>query len=242
MRPEEPAPFDRKELAGQPMSRGGGSANIAVELRRQILAGDYVLGERLPSERVLAVHFGAARSTVREALRRLEEIKLVDRRVGSGTYVSYRTDEGSDDVAAATSPLELIEVRVAVEPQMICLAVANAKAHDLEHIDAALSEVEGATDAESFSRADEAFHLGLAECTQNPLMIWLYRHLNDIRGHEQWHGSRDKILTETRIAEYNTQHRKLALAIRNRDAETAVRIISEHLEKARRDLLGAAIE
>ena len=100
MRPEEPAPFERKELAGQPMLRGGGSANIAVELRRQILAGDYVLGERLPPERALAVQFGAARGTVREALRRLEEIKLVDRRVGSGTYVSYRTDEESDDVAA----------------------------------------------------------------------------------------------------------------------------------------------
>ena len=242
MRSEEPGPFEREVSAGQPASHSGGSANIAVELRRQILAGDYVLGERLPPERALAVHFGAARSTVREALRRLEEIKLVDRRVGSGTYVSYSVDEESDDVAAATSPLELIEVRVAVEPQMIRLAVANARAHDLERMDAALTEVEGATNAESFSRADEAFHLGLAECTQNPLMIWLYRHLNDVRGHEQWHGSRDKILTEARIAEYNIQHRKLTLAIRNRDAETAVRIISEHLEKARRDLLGAAIE
>lgn len=221
---------------------GTGAANIAVELRRRIVDGDYAYGERLLSERNLAEHFGAARSTIRDALRRLEKADLVSRRMGSGTYVSHRTDSDSDDIAAATSPLELIDVRAAVEPQLIRLAVANASAHDLSRLDAALADVNGASDAVSFSRADESFHSRLAECTQNPLMVWLYGHLNEIRGHAQWHGMRDKILTKTRIQEYNSQHSALVAAIRSRDAETAASIIAEHLEKARQDLMGVNLD
>ena len=217
---------------------GAGSANIAVELRRDILEGEYAFGQRLPSERSLAKHFGAARSTVRKALRQLEESDLVSRRIGSGTYVSYRGEEDREDVARATSPLELIDVRIAVEPQITRLALASAGARDLDRLEAALAEVEAADNPADFSRADEAFHLRLAECTRNPLLIWLYRHINEIRGHAQWHGTRDKILTPLRIREYNAQHRKLTEAIRRRDVEAAIHVITEHLEKARRDLMG----
>ena len=50
---------------------------------------------------------------------------------------------------------------------------------------------------------------------------------------------KDKILTADRIAEYNRQHRALYDALRSRQIDGAVRIITEHLEKARSDLLGA---
>ena len=96
-------------------------------------------------------------------------------------------------------------------------------------------------DRERFSRADEQFHLMLAECTRNPLMVWLYRQINDVRSHALWDGMKDKILTATRIAEYNRQHRELYEALCNRDVDAATRIIAAHLDKARRDLLGADV-
>jgi DNA-binding FadR family transcriptional regulator len=88
------------------------------------------------------------------------------------------------------------------------------------------------------SRADEQFHLSLAEASRNPLMVWLYRQINDVRSHAQWDGMKDKILTGQRIDEYNLQHRALYDALCSRDVETAVKIVTDHLEKARRDLLG----
>ena len=216
-----------------------GAAGITAELRHAILEGGYVYSERLPAERELAVQFGASRGTIREALRRLEEMSLVSRRVGSGTFVRYRGHADHEDIAQITSPLELIDVRLVVEPQMARLAVINANAQDLQRMLEALNFVERVKDnVEDFSRGDEAFHLALAESSRNPLLLWLYRHINEVRRHTQWDARKDKILTPQRIAEYNQQHRELYTAIASRDIEHAVRAITGHLEKARGDLLG----
>lgn len=223
-----------------PSGSSGGSAAIATRLREAILSGDYSFGERLPAERELASHFGASRSTVREALRRLEESHFVTRRVGSGTFVNYRPSLGDGNIAEQTSPLELIEVRLVIEPQMTRLAVVNSTARDLERMGDALRRVETAgEDREEFSSADEQFHLLLAECTHNPLMVWVYRQINDVRCHAQWEEMKDKILSAQRIKEYNRHHRRLFEALRSRDMEAAVSAISDHMEQARRDLLGA---
>ncbi len=238
------------EAKGRPKDRGDslpapvtvGSAAIAARLRRAILDGNYADGERLPAERDLAQHFEASRGTVRQALRRLEESRLVTRRIGSGTFVSHRPGLDRGDIAEMTSPIELIEVRLAIEPQMVRLVVVNATQRDLERLGEALGQVESCgDDRERFSRADERFHLMLAECTRNPLMVWLYRQINEVRSHALWDGMKDKILTATRIAEYNRQHRELYEALGNRDVDAATRIIAAHLDKARRDLLGADV-
>ncbi|MFQ6022643.1 MAG: FadR/GntR family transcriptional regulator [Acidiferrobacterales bacterium] len=220
-------------------ARVGGSAGITAYLRRQILNGGYAYSERLPPERQLAAQFGASRGTVRAALQRLEEMNLVSRRVGSGTFVRYRGHADHEDIAELTSPLELIEVRLAVEPQMARLAAVNASARDLERMADALRRVEAAgDDPEYFTQGDAGFHLALAACTRNPLMIWVYRQINDVRGHKQWSAMKDKILTAERIKQYNIQHRALFKAVYSRDVDGAVGMITAHLEKARCDLLG----
>lgn len=226
-----------------PNGTTGSSANIAVELRQAILSGDMVFGQKLPPERALAVEFGASRNTIREALRQLEGNNLVSRRIGSGTYVTYRADNDRDDAADATSPLELIEVRFAVEPNMTRLAVKNAGARDLDRLEEALNRVENiGTDPKKFSRADEAFHLCLAECSRNPLMVWLYRQVNEVRGNTLWFEAREKILTPERIAEYNREHRELYDAIRRREMDNALALINDHLDEARTDLIGAGTD
>lgn len=215
-----------------------GSAGIVAHLRRAILDGTYAYSERLPPERELAAHFEASRGTVREALRQLEEMKLVTRRVGSGTFVSHRQFDAHEDVADVTSPLELIQVRLALEPHMARLAVLNATARDLERLHESLQRVEDAADPEGFSRADEEFHLSLAECTGNQLIVWLYRRINEVRAHAQWNAMKDQILIPERIHEYNMQHRQLYTAVSRRDVEGAVNTMTEHIEKAHKDLLG----
>ena len=217
-----------------------GSAWITSQLRQAILTGGYAHGEKLPAERQLAEAFNASRTTVRAALDQLENERLVLRRVGSGTFVNFRGQNDAGDVAELTSPLELIEVRLGIEPQMARLAVLNATARDLDRMDDILEKMESAAlSPESFTLLDEQFHQLIAESTHNPLMLWLYRHINEIRTHAQWTAMRDKILTPERIGEYNEQHRNLYEAIRTRDVDSAVAIVTNHLHYARRQLIGA---
>ena len=217
-----------------------GSPWIAAQLRQAIVEGGYGHGEKLPAERQLADAFGASRTTVRAALDQLEAERLVTRRIGSGTFVNFVAPGDAKEVAELTSPLELIEVRIGVEPHMTRLAVLNATARDIDRLAEAVAAIPASCgDPESFTAWDEQFHLLIAECTRNPLMVSLYRQINDVRGHAQWNAMKDQVLTPERIAEYNQQHRALYEMIRSRDVEGAVALVTNHLHYARRQLLGA---
>ncbi len=222
-----------------PLASGSGVAVIVAKLREAIEAGAYGHGQRLPAERDLAVYFDASRTTVREALRRLEEDGLVIRKVGSGTFVHWPAPDFGGDIANITGPLELVEVREAIEPYIAKMAVVHATAKDLDLLEKALGELEAsASDQGAFSGADERFHLVLAEATGNPLMVWIYSRINEVRCHDQWNEMKQKILNGEAIGIYNAQHRRLVEAIRRRDVSAAMRVSIEHLDRARRDLIG----
>jgi GntR family uxuAB operon transcriptional repressor len=216
-----------------------GASEMVANLRAAIAQKRYSHGERLPAERELAARFGTSRGTARHALRELERLELVTRRIGSGTFVNVPGLESASDIAEATSPLELIEVRRAVEPHMVRLAVVNASPMELARVRASLEQGEGAADPATFTEADEEFHLALADCSQNSLIVWLYRQINEVRGHSQWSAVKEKVLTHDKIAEYNGHHRQIYLGIAGRDADAAAEAMNRHLAVARNDLLGS---
>lgn len=223
----------------EPLQVTTGSAGVFNKIRDSIVNGHYSYNERLPSERDLANRYKAARGTIRSALEQLEQASLVHRKFGSGTFVTYKNDFHHEDIAEETSPLELIETRLAIEPYMVKLVVLNASNRDLNRLEEVLEQASNTDhDPEAFSNADEAFHLMLATCSQNPLLTWIYQRINDIRSHNQWSARKTNILTPQKIQAYNAQHRQLLEAIRQRDQVKASDIISYHLQQARRDITG----
>jgi DNA-binding FadR family transcriptional regulator len=219
-----------------------GSAAVAAQLGRAISDGVYGHGERLPPEREIARSFGISRTTVRSALDLLEERNLIRRRIGSGTFVVHERGQSEREIADITSPLELMDVRQAVEPHMVRLAVLHGTARDIDALAQSLRRLERArADREQFTRCDQDFHMGLANATHNPLAVWIYRQINEVRRHTQWSKVKDKVLTPARIADYNRQHRALFEAVAARDGEAALELINRHLAEARRDLVGAQL-
>jgi DNA-binding FadR family transcriptional regulator len=217
------------------------AADIAGALRKQIASDRFVQNDRLPPERTLAEQFGVARGTIREALKQLEDTGFVERRAGSGTYVTYSERDETRSIIETARPLELIDARFAIEPQMARLAVLHATEFDLVKAEAHLQAMETCGgDAEAFAAADDRFHLALARCSQNPLIIWMMEKMHEVRSHAQWARMRTITLEPGIIANYNVQHRSIVDAIRARDAESAGRLMKEHLESARRSLIDAA--
>jgi DNA-binding FadR family transcriptional regulator len=232
------------ELKTGPIRKSGGSrvgvttSNVVTQLRRRILDGEYAYEERLPAERNLAEEFSVSRGTIRSVLEILEQQHLVTRQIGSGTYVSHQEITTQQEISSITSPIEMVEVRIAIEPQMVRLAIANASARDLDTLRDALKQCETCGgDSEKFARADTAFHIALAHCSRNKLMYWLYERISEVRRHSQWRSMGSRLLTSDRMNYYNSQHRALYEAISARDTATAVKLIKDHLYGVQDDLL-----
>jgi GntR family uxuAB operon transcriptional repressor len=217
---------------------------ILARLERAIETGVYADGDQLPAERQLAVTFGTARSTIRKVLDELEQKKLVVRRMGSGTFVNYSgpQHQGLEDIADLVSPLQLIETRFAVEPYMTRLATIHATKADLDRIEAVLLRLEApGVDQNLFTQLDSEFHLELARCSRNPLIVRIYQEVNMVRLHAQWDRMKRLILHPDKIGAYNRQHRDVFEALCRRDAQAASDFITRHLEQARQDLIGADV-
>jgi DNA-binding FadR family transcriptional regulator len=214
------------------------TSNVAAQLRQRIVEGDYAYEERLPAERNLAQEFGVSRGTIRSVLQILEQQHMVERQIGSGTYVTHRETTNQQEITSLTSPVEMNEVRIAIEPQMVRLAIANASSRDLDDLHEALRQCEECdSDPEKFARADTAFHMALASCSRNKLMYWLYERISEVRHNAQWRRMKAKVLTADRINHYNRQHRQLYEAIAARDTTRAVQLIKDHLYGVHDDLL-----
>ena len=233
---------DHHRLRLQDLPYKVGAGDIAIHVRRQIIGGDLLHGERLPPERAFADQFGVSRGTVRDALRRLEEGGFVEKRPGSGTYVTYSEAE-TVSIAQSTSPLELIDTRYALEPQIVRFAVLNATEQAFLKAESALEVMERSeydSDSDSFSLGDEAFHLALAECTRNAMLVWITKRVSEVRKNTEWARMRQLTLSAEMIRRYNVQHREIFEAVRRRDAERGAKAMRMHLDLARRSLVNAA--
>ena len=217
-----------------------GAGDIAVQVRRRITGGELLNGERLPPERAFAEQFGVSRGTVRDALRRLEEAGFVEKRPGSGTYVAYSEVETAS-IARSTSPLELIDTRFALEPQIVRLAVLNATERALAKAERALDAMERSEDdPDAFAVGDETFHLALSECTRNAMLVWITERVSEVRNNAEWARMRQITRSRAMIRRYNAQHREVFESVRRRDADRAARAMRAHLDLARKSLVDAA--
>src|SRR4051812_31871083 len=111
----------------KPVARESLVDRLAVEIRTSINGGDYTIGERLPTIMEMARRFGVGHPTVREALKKLEAIGVVEIRHGSGVYVTRTKDVllmASDYSGKVTKKLlqDLIQARAPIEMQSAALA------------------------------------------------------------------------------------------------------------------------
>jgi len=215
--------------------------DVFLLLRKGINEGEYQFGERLPAERKLAIRFGVARGTLREGLKELERSGLVERRQGSGTYVTFSSDDEFPALLENIRPLELLDSRLALEPHICRKAVLNATEADFRRVDEMLNAMDKCcSDPTEFSRVDEDFHMLLAELSGNRLMQWMAKSMSGARSHSQWSRVRTITLNPPIIKQYNEQHRKIVDAIRAREPETAALHMKNHILTARESLQNLA--
>lgn len=233
---EKPSPL----ATSQPI---GATVQIVVDtLFARINAEEYPLDTRLPSERTLASELGVARNTVREALDVLESQKVIRRRAGSGSFVTYRSaaprEASPHSVADDTSPLDHLVVRGILEPEMARLAVINMTPRMITELSETLSKIEAIqTEVDQFIELEEKLYTQIAEGTGNPLLASCYKLSIDTYRQSFRTKLRRRNLTPKRIQDYQKGYNTLFNAIASRDVASAVEFIKLHLVEEQHLLL-----
>lgn len=197
-------------------------------------------GARLPTERELARRFSVPRNAVRRTLAQLEAEGSITRHVGRGTFLSggSRAAEVSAASVANTSPAELMDARLRIEPALAELIVTNATPADFERMEACLDKAEKAATLDEFELWDQALHQALAEATHNRFVGRVFDMVTAFRQQAEWGKLKDRIVTPERRLHYQAEHREIVRALRARDGERARAAVLAHLQHARRNLFG----
>jgi DNA-binding FadR family transcriptional regulator len=214
---------------------------VRDQLEAAIDRGDYRPGDRLPSERELVELLGVSRVSVREAIRSLEAIGLVEVQHGRGCFVS---ESRSDRYASSFSHwltvhrdeiFELLKVRGALDE----LAAEAAATGDRDGWPVRLRELNEAfraTDADAIDllvARDVAFHDAVAEASGSPLLGDLLREL-----HETFNESRRATLQPRgRPGDSAREHDAIIAAIEDGDPTAARAAVAAHLESVRSALM-----
>jgi DNA-binding FadR family transcriptional regulator len=204
--------------------------------------GTLAPGARLPTERELTRRFAVPRNAVRKMLAQLEAEGAITRHVGRGTFLAGHAGSGnsdfSSDSVAHTSPAELMEARLRIEPALAELIATNATPADFERMETCLDKAERAATLDEFELWDAALHQAIASATHNHFVIRVLDMVTTARQQAEWGKLKDRIVTPERRLNYQEEHRHIVRALKERDAERARAFIIAHLQHARRNLFG----
>jgi GntR family transcriptional repressor for pyruvate dehydrogenase complex len=206
-------------------------------IRRYVVDQRLRPGDPLPSERQIQEQLGISRTPVREALRVLQSVGLIEARQGKGLFVKEM--DLRPMVEAFVSHLDLIEpdsfehlleLRQTVELGAAELAAMRRTPDDLARMAAILDTMRHRIDRQELAlEEDLGFHELLIRATHNPLLERLYACLTPFLVAVREGGE----LTERVLDECLTDHAAIYQAIADQDARLAVRLMQEHMETVR---------
>lgn len=215
----------------EPVKRYRLYQDIVAQIEALLDRGDLRPGDQLPTERALAEQFQVSRASVREALRALELLGMVETRAGGGTFVRHAA---ASDLARPLSALlsrghplaDVIEVRGLIEPGIAASAAERVTPGQLDELREILAAQERKIGAgESYAEEDTRFHELIGRAAGNELLVTMLAAIFDVlrASREEW------LLTNTRAHASVDAHRRILAALEARDAAAAREASAEHI-------------
>ncbi|MEU7132922.1 FCD domain-containing protein [Streptomyces sp. NPDC046261] len=210
---------------------------VVEQLRAQVTAGEWGVGERIPTEHALAEQLQVGRNTVREAVRVLVHAGMLRSRQGEGTFVVSTADPGEIMRGLRRAGVrDVLELRIALEAEAARLAALRHEPADLERMRAALDaqtafeDAEGQPDSgnlELYADHDVEFHRAVVEAAHNTALTATYA----------WFSSSVREALVTALGDHDMpriihgDHHALMEAIASGDPEAAGRAARALLER-----------
>ncbi|MES0446692.1 MAG: FadR/GntR family transcriptional regulator [Desulfobacterales bacterium] len=209
---------------------------IVDQVQALIEKGRLKHGDQLPPERELASIFKVSRHSVREAIRVLEQKKVLKSRPGSGTFIILENESSVVESLASAilreknTLAEIFQFRELLEPQIAGLAARNASKKDIMVLEDLLEQQQKELGNTLVSKKlDEKFHLALAQATGNSVLMQveaLFGHILLKSRHENFQSPhRNKLSVKG--------HKKILKAIKDGDSKAANQLMAGHLQAIR---------
>jgi len=211
---------------------------IADSIAAEIESGRYKPGDRLPTERELAVQFGVSRPSLREAMIALEIMGLIEAKQGLGITVARRKHKALPITDSEIGAFELIEARRLFEGEVCALAAPLITDEQIEELQALIGDMNSADDSLA-EKADRDFHMLIAQATGNGAMLssvenlwdWRYTSLlaRNILARAANLGMNDRI----------REHSEILEALKTRSPAAARQAMHDHMDRVIEHLLRA---
>jgi GntR family transcriptional repressor for pyruvate dehydrogenase complex len=204
------------------------------QLIAYVVKGIWKAGDRLPPERELCQQFGIARTSLREALKAMELVGMLDSRVGDGTFVCPRSEFLSRPLLWAFTGtdheelVEIMEARTVVEETLAGLAAERGSADEIAAIEVTIKQMRDViATGSSILEADMSFHLAVAAAAHNEVLRNAVQLLRNIT--RQW--LKYKVQMPNVAASVLKRHEAVYRAIASRKPKAARLAMRKHLEE-----------
>jgi DNA-binding FadR family transcriptional regulator len=207
-----------------PVEQRTAAEHVRIQLVGLIEAGEFTVGQRLPSEAELAKSFNVSRSVIREALHSVNALGLTRSYAGKGTFVDAQFAP-SQLLSGKYLPRDLHEARKTLEVPLAAMAAERRTRTDLKNMRALLTRFRAEETASLRVGIDADFHIAIATATDNPLFPRLVSELRTVL--------QDQALTAAekpgRALQAADEHDTILEAINDRDPKAAAEAMRQHL-------------
>ncbi len=218
-------------MAMMPIEKISIANQVFDQIKNSILSGEWNPGTKLPSENELTQLFSVSRVPIREALKMLKILGLIETKQGEGTFVRQVSPENFMNslfpllVLDKKNMHDVLEYRQIIEVANAGLAAMNADEEDIERLELSLKKIEKSNQStEELSADDLEFHLNIALATKNNLIIAVTRIISDI-----FLEYYKRIVNVMGIQKAIKYHTEIFEAIRDQNPELARVKMSEHI-------------
>lgn len=223
----------------KPIERISITDSVVESIKELIISGEYQVDDKLPAEQKLCEELGVSRTSVREALRVLQALGYVKMLPGKGAFVARNTlinDAEKDWFEDGDSGyLEFMEVRLALEPVAVRLAIENgteAQVKELEDIEQSFREAVEKRNSVKMMLADDLFHKHIFLMGKNKMMCRINDQISKVYLKYRKQSFTDDTIYKNAIK----PHDKIVECIKQGNIDGAVEEMRKHMEMARIDM------
>lgn len=211
------------------------SEKVIEQIKEMISNGSLKKGEKLISERQMAESLQISRTSVREAIKELEIMGLIESKQGEGNYIKNNFEDilfepfSTMFLLKESNPQEILELRNIIEKGTVVLAAERITTKELQEIKELLNTVKGSDCEDDLVKLDVLFHYKIAQASKNFLLQSILNAVSSLI-ESSIKDIRKNILVEENHKEIiKQQHNSIYEALKNNDSKIAEKAMANHL-------------